>query len=72
MPPLLKSRFSNAWAYTSAAAAEVAATLHEKCAVAGTKLYAEGTDGSRPVASAFSAEKPPVPRVELLIASDAK
>jgi flagellar motor protein MotB len=67
VPAALKSKFASAWGYTSAAAGEVAATLHEKCSVPGGKLYAEGSDGSRPASAAFSGEKPPVPRIELLI-----
>jgi flagellar motor protein MotB len=72
VPAALKSKFASAWGYTSAAAGEVAATLHEKCNVAGTKLYAEGSDGTRATSAAFSGDKPPVPRIELLITTEAK
>lgn len=72
VPAALKSKFSNAWGYTSAAAGEVAAALHEKCSVSGAKLYAEGSDGSRPASPAFSGDKPPVPRIEVLVATEAK
>lgn len=72
VPALLKPKFSSAWGYTSAMAAEVASTLREKCSVAGSKLYAEASDGTRPTSPAFSPEKPPVPRIELLLTSDAK
>ncbi len=71
VPAALKSKFASAWGYTSAAAAEVASTLHEKCGIAGSKLYAEGSDGSRPAVQAFSAEKPPAPRIEILIVGEA-
>lgn len=72
IPALLKPKYSSAWGYTSAAAAEVASTLREKCSVTGSKLYAEASDGSRPASPAFAAEKPPAPRIELLLTSDAK
>lgn len=72
IPALLKPKYSSAWGYTSAAAAEVASTLHEKCSVTGSKLYAEASDGSRPAPAAFSGEKPPTPRVELLLTREAK
>lgn len=72
IPALLKPKFASAWGYTSAAAAEVASTLHDKCSVPGSKLYAEASDGTRPVSPAFSGEKPPAPRIELLLTSDAK
>jgi hypothetical protein len=72
VPAPLKSKFSSAWGYTSATAAEVAATLHEKCSVPGTRLYVEASDGTRASSPAFAPEKPPVPRIELLLTSDAK
>ena len=72
IPALLKPKYSSAWGYTSAAAAEVASTLHEKCNVPGSKLYAEASDGTRPASAAFSSEKPPAPRIELLLTSEAK
>ena len=72
VPAAVKSKFSNAWGYTTAAAAEAASALHEKCNVAGAKLYAEGSDGSRPPSPAFSGEKPPVPRLEILVATETK
>jgi flagellar motor protein MotB len=71
VPALLKPKYASAWGYTSAAAAEVASTLHEKCSVPGAKLYAEATDGSRPAAAVFSGNAPS-PRIEILVANDAK
>jgi flagellar motor protein MotB len=72
VPAALKTKFTSAWEYTGAAAAEVATTLHDKCSVPGAKLFAEASDGSRPTAAAFSGEKPPSPRIELWLANDAK
>jgi flagellar motor protein MotB len=69
VPAALKAKLPNAWTYTTAAAAAVATTLSEKCAVSGAKLYAEGSDGSRPTAPSLAAASPPAPRLEVLIAN---
>ncbi|HTQ08125.1 MAG TPA: hypothetical protein VMI54_29930 [Polyangiaceae bacterium] len=71
VPAQLKTKYSTAWEYTAAAAASVAATLHEKCSVPGTRLYAEASDGSRPISPAFGGSAPS-PRIELAVTSDAK
>ena len=71
VPALLKAKYASAWGYTSASVAEVAATLHDKCSVSGSKLYAEASDGSRPAAPAFGGNAP-TPRIEFLVANDSK
>lgn len=71
VPAQLKSKYENAWEYSAAAAAAVAETLHEKCSVPGTKLYAEASDGSRPVSPAFGGAAPS-PRIEIAVANDTK
>jgi flagellar motor protein MotB len=71
VPAPLKTKYDTAWAYTAATAAEVASTLHDKCSVSGAKLYVEASDGSRPAAGAFGGNAPS-PRVEILVANDAK
>jgi len=71
VPGLLKAKYASAWGYTSASVAEVAATLHEKCSVAGAKIYAEASDGSRPASPAFGGNAP-TPRIEIRIANDPK
>lgn len=71
VPAQLKTKYGSAWEYTAAAAAVVAATLHEKCSVPGTKLYAEASDGSRPISPAFGGSAPS-PRVEVAVTNDAK
>jgi flagellar motor protein MotB len=68
VPAALQGKYSSAWGYTSAAAAEVAATLSQKCSVPGTRLYAEASDGSRPTSPALGAGAPS-PRVEILAAA---
>jgi flagellar motor protein MotB len=71
VPAPLKSKYGTAWEYTAAAAAAVASTLHEKCSLPGTRLYAEASDGSRPASPAFGGAAPS-PRIELLISNDTK
>jgi flagellar motor protein MotB len=71
VPAQLKTKYASAWEYTAAAAAAVAETLHDKCSVPGTKLYAEATDGSRPSSPAFGGSAPS-PRIELAVTNDAK
>jgi flagellar motor protein MotB len=71
VPAQLKTKYANAWEYTAAAAAAVAGTLHDKCSVPGTKLYAEASDGSRAVSPAFGGAAPS-PRVEIAVTNEAK
>jgi len=68
IPALLQTKYASAWGYTSAAAAEVAATLKDKCSVPGAKLYAEAGDGSRPAPTAYSGSAPSA-RIEILVPS---
>jgi len=72
VPSALKSQYPNAWEYASAAAGAVASALHDKCSVAGAKLYSEASDGSRPASPAFASDKPPAPRVEIVLTSEPK
>jgi hypothetical protein len=71
VPAPLKSKFEDGWAYAAAASAAVVAALHDKCSVADTKLYAEASDGAHAAPVAFGGGAPS-PRVEFLIANDAK
>jgi flagellar motor protein MotB len=71
IPSALQGKYSSAWGYTSAAAAEVTATLSEKCSVPGARLYAEASNGARPAASALGSGAPS-PRIEILAAASGK
>jgi flagellar motor protein MotB len=71
VPTALQGKYSSAWGYTAAAAAEVAATLGDKCSVPGTRLHAEASNGARPPAAALGAGAP-TPRIEILAAASPK
>jgi hypothetical protein len=71
VPAPLKTKFENGWSYAAAASAAVVAALHDKCSVADTKLYAEASDGAHAAPVAFGGAAPS-PRVEILIANEAK
>ena len=68
IPAQLQTKYASAWGYTSAAAAEVASTLKEKCSVPGAKLFAEASDGSRPASTAYAGSAPAA-RIEILVPS---
>jgi flagellar motor protein MotB len=72
VPPALKTKYATAWEYTGAAAGSVAETLKDKCSVPGTKLYVEASDGSRPASPALGGAAPAGPRIELVVANEAK
>jgi chemotaxis protein MotB len=67
VPALLKLKYTNAWALTAAASANVANTLEEKCSVSGSKLLATGSGENRPPRKALEGTKIGGLRVEIEI-----
>jgi chemotaxis protein MotB len=67
VPALLKLKYTNAWALTAAASANVANTLEEKCSVSGSKLSATGSSQNRPPRKALEGTKIGGLRVEIEI-----
>jgi chemotaxis protein MotB len=57
VPAMLKLKYTNAWALTAAAAANVANTLQEKCSVSAAKLSATGTGENRAPRKALEGAK---------------
>jgi chemotaxis protein MotB len=67
VPAMLKPKYSNAWSFSTAAAASVASTLEEKCSVPGTKLTASGFGKTKAPRKAFESTKIGGLRIEIEI-----
>lgn len=69
VPALLKTKFTNVWAYNAAAAAAAADTLVEQCSVAATRISAESPGAPRAAGAAFGGDTVPAARIEVVISS---
>jgi chemotaxis protein MotB len=67
VPALLKLKYTNAWALTTASSASVANTLEEKCSVLRAKLAATGYGENKPPRKALEGAKIGGLRVEIEI-----
>jgi chemotaxis protein MotB len=67
VPARLKPKYTNAWAFSTAAAASVANTLEEKCSVPGAKLTASGFGKTKAPRKAFEGTKIGGLRIEIEI-----